>query len=83
MLTAQRHEEGSSIYEIKTGRFEKNNLEILKVKNLIIGSKIIIIMSLNKLSQWYTGYILRQRISELKDSTEREYHSKKKEEITK
>jgi len=46
---------------------KKNKLEILKVKHIIIESKTIIIITLNKLSQWYTGCILREGINDLKE----------------
>lgn len=64
---------------------KRNKLENQTVKNIIIESKIIIIVTLKKSSRWYRGCILRERINELKDSTEgevsRSQHSKTKEEI--
>lgn len=68
MLTAQRQEEGSSIYGTRTGRLEKEQIGKLESEK----RKIIIIVTLKK-SRWYTGCILRERIiNELKDSTEGE-----------
>lgn len=52
MLTARKHEEGPSIYEARTNS-KKNKLEILG-KNIAFENKMIIMITLNKLSQWHT-----------------------------
>lgn len=53
MLTARKHEEGPSIYEARTKFKEKEQIGNLG-KNIVFENKMIIMITLNKLSQWHT-----------------------------
>lgn len=48
MFPAQRHEEGSGTYELRTGRCGTEQIENLGSENLAIKNKIITIIIFNK-----------------------------------